>query len=316
MKKPLKGVKILIGPSVFGVYDSSPLDRLAKAGCEIIANPYKRRLTKDELLELLSDDVAGLIAGLEPLDKEVLEKTKLKVISRCGSGISNIDLKVAKKLRIKICYTPNGPTSAVAELTIGAMISLLRQIPQMNMDLHGNKWIKRAGVQLEGKTVVIVGLGRIGKKVATLLKSFNVNLIAVEPSLHKNENGSADGIKLYSLARALPIADIITIHASGEHQIIGSNEFRLIKEGVFLLNAARGGLIDEQSLIQALENGKIRGAWLDTFNCEPYSGLLKKYPQVILTPHAGSYTIECRKSMEIEAVRNLIDYFKNQNTIL
>lgn len=308
--RSLSGIKILIGPSTFGAKNKTPLDMLRKAGCEIIDNPYKRRLTKDELLKLLSDDVAGLIAGLEPLDREVLEKTRLRVISRCGAGISNIDLEAAKELNIKIYNTPYGPTTSIAELTVGAILSLLRQIPQMNDDLHAGRWVKKIGLQLENKTVVIIGFGRIGKKVASLLKPFNVKLIAVDPRLLDKQDELMDGVEACSLENALPKADIITIHSSGEVQVIGGAEFKLIKNGTFLLNAARGGLVDEESLIEALNDGRIRGAWIDAFNVEPYSGPLKNYPTVILTPHAGSYTEECRENMEVEAAINLITAFR------
>ncbi|MDO8685582.1 MAG: NAD(P)-dependent oxidoreductase, partial [Clostridiales bacterium] len=201
--------------------------------------------------------------------------------------------------------TPYGPTSAVAELTLGAMLALLRMISIMDRDMHEGKWLKRIGAQLEGKTVVVIGLGRIGRKVVSLLKPFNVRLLAVDPDVREK----IDGVKILPLDKALTEADIITIHSSGEQQIIGDDEFRLIKSGAFLLNAARGGLINESSLIQAIESGKIAGVWLDTFGVEPYTGHLKKYPQVILTPHIGSYTQECRKSMEMEAVDNLISGF-------
>jgi len=298
--------KVLIATSTFGVYDCSPLDRLRESNFKVIENSYKRKLTKKEVVELLADDVIGIIAGLEPLDREVLENTNLRVISRCGSGLSNIDLKVAKKMGIKVCFTPYGPTTAVAELTIGAMISLLRGIPQMNNQMHEGRWVKKTGRQLEEKTVAIVGFGRIGRKVAALLRPFGVRLIVVDPNL----SGDAEGVEVRSLVEAFTEADIITIHSSGEGQIIGENEFKCIKDGAFLLNVARGGLISEKFLIQALESGKISGVWLDTFGSEPYEGPLTKYPQAILTPHVGSYTVECRKSMEMDAVNNLILAFK------
>lgn len=302
----LKGTKVLLGPSTFAVHDKAPLVRLAEAGCKVIENPFKRKITKPELIEILSDNVTGLIAGLELIDQEVMSGTDLKVISRCGSGLSNVDLEAAKRFGVKVCYTPYGPTTAVAELTLGAMICVLRMISQMDKELHEGKWIKRFGVQLEGKTVAIIGYGRIGKKVASLLKPFHVDLIAVDPGLQ----GNVDGVKVLLLNEALTAADIITIHASGDQKIIGDSEFKLLKDGVFLLNIARGNMINEQSLINGLESGKVAGAWMDTFDSEPYSGPLNKYPQVILTPHIGSYTLECRKSMEMEAVENFIEAFE------
>lgn len=302
----LKGKKILIGASTFGARDDAPLKCLRDSGCEVLENPYKRRLTKDELLGLLTDDVAGLIAGLETLDRGVLEKTKLKVISRCGAGLSNVDLLAAKQMKIKVCYTPQGPTTAVAELTVAAMLNLLRSVSIMNDDLHQGQWTKITGNQLEGKTIAIIGLGRIGTKVAALLKAFNVTIIAVDQIVNDNING----IQMCPLNAALQKADIITIHASGEDQIIGSDEFQLMKKGAYLLNASRGGLVDEGALITALENKILAGAWIDAFVDEPYAGRLKEFPQVLLTPHVGSYTLEGRKKMEMDTVNNLISAFE------
>jgi len=304
----LRSEKILIGPSSFSAIDASPMECLRETGCEVIDNPFKRKLTKPELVGLLGDGVTGLIAGLEILDREVLENSQLKVISRCGAGMSNVDLKAAEELRVKVFSTPDAPTIAVAELTVGALLGMLRMFSEMDRDLHAGRWNKRIGVEINGKTVVIIGFGRIGRKVAALLRPFNVRIIAVDPNLHE----TIEGIEVLPLDKALRGADIITIHSSGEGQLIGREEFKLIKKGAFLLNAARGGLIDEESLIRALEEGKIKGAWLDTFSIEPYTGPLKKYPQVILTPHVGSYTMECRKSMEMQAVNNLISAFREE----
>lgn len=298
----LEKERVLIATSSFGDQDKSSMNKLEESGCQIINNPYKRKLKKEEIIDLLSTGVTAIIAGLEPLDKDVLYKSKLKVISRCGSGLSNVDLKAAKDLGIKVCSTPDGPTEAVAELTLAAMLGLLRMLPQMDCDLHSGQWNKRIGNQLYEKTVVIIGYGRIGKRVASLLRPFEAKIIVVDPALKKN----TPGIKVCHLREALKVADIITIHCSGEQEIMGSEEFSLMKEGVFLLNAARGGLVNEEYLIKALDENKVKGAWFDVFCNEPYSGSLIRYKQVILTPHVGSYTLECRKSMEMQAVDNLI----------
>jgi len=300
--------RILIGPSSFAELDKTPLELLLSTGHVIVDNPYGRKLTKVELVELLRENVIGLIAGLEPLDRAVLQKSNLKVISRVGSGMSNVDMKAAKELDIEVLNTPYGPTTAVAELTIGAMLCLIRMISLMDKNLHKGKWTKQIGTQLEGKTVVIVGYGRIGRKVASLLFPFKVSLLVVDPFIEE----PIDDIPVALLEEALPKADIITVHSSGEDCVLGEREIQLIKPGAFLLNAARGGLIDEDALVSALEDGRIRGAWLDAFSQEPYTGQLARYPQVILTPHVGSYTLECRKEMEMEAVQNLIDVLKKK----
>lgn len=300
-----KRLKILITPSTFAELDKEPLARLHDKKFEVVENPFKRKLVKSELIDLLTRDIAGIIAGLEPLDRTVLKKSGLKVISRCGSGLSNVDLAVAKELGIVVCSTPDAPTQAVAELTLGAILDLLRMISHMNKSMHEGRWEKKIGEQLGGKTIVIIGFGRIGQRLAKLLKSFNVKILAVDPHL---KNIIKD-VRLLSMEKALPEADIITIHSNGKDCIFGEREFKLVKFGAFFLNAARGGIVNEKALAGAIKDGRIRGAWLDVFKDEPYAGPLTKYPQVILTPHAGSYTAECRKKMEMEAVDNLITAF-------
>lgn len=296
--------KILIGPSSFAGLDSSPLERLTQAGYEIVPNPYGRKLTQQELLDLLPG-VTGIIAGLEPLNRTVMEQSNLKVISRCGSGMSNVDLEAAEELGVVVQSTPMGPTIAVAELTLGAVLGLLRNIPQMNANLHACQWNKTIGGQLAGKKVAIVGYGRIGKQVARLFQAFGAIIWAVDPAIDQTENT----VSVVSLEHALIHADIISLHCNGEQEIFGENEFAAMNPGMLLLNAARGGLINEKALVSALDQGVVKGAWLDTFASEPYTGPLTRYAQVILTPHVGSYTAEGRLSMEMESAENLLNAF-------
>jgi D-3-phosphoglycerate dehydrogenase len=299
MNKPKK---VLIGPSSFGELDAAPLEKLKAHGFEIIPNPFRRKLTKPELKSLLAG-VTGLIAGLETINREVMAGSSLKVISRCGVEMSNIDLEAARELGIIVRNTPDAPTAAVAELTVGAMLGLLRMIPLMDRELHEKKWSKKIGTQLSGKTVAIIGFGRIGRYVARLLKPFDVKLLAVDNAL----KGIIEQVKIVSLKEALAQADIVTLHVSGTSRILGKSEFAMMKDGVYVFNAARGGVIDEDSLLEVIKAGKVAGAWLDTFTEEPYQGPLTDCPQVILTPHVGSYSRECRQRMEMEAVDNLLD---------
>jgi len=299
--------KILIGPSSFAETDKTPLTRLIAAGYEVIDNPYKRKLTKKELLDIFDDDTVGLIAGLETLDREVLGKCRVQAISRVGAGLSNVDLEAARDLGIRVFNTPDAPTSAVAELTIGAMLCLLRMISLMDQALHEGKWQKKIGIQLQGKTVAIIGFGRIGRRVAEMLSPFDVRILVVDPFI---DESACAVYRKANLQAALPEADIVTIHSSGQDCIIGEKEFPILKKGAYLLNVARGGVISEKALEKALEDGTVAGAWLDTFEEEPYKGPLSNYPNVILTPHVGSYTAECRLQMENEAVDNLLNYLK------
>lgn len=288
-------MKILITTSSFETKEA--LEKLRRQGFETVLNPHKRKLTAEELRELLPG-VVGLIAGTEKIDKETMKNSQLKVISRVGVGTDNIDLEAAKELGIVVKNTPDAPTISVAELALGGMLALLKQMPKMNQAAHQKIWEKAIGTQLTGKTVLIIGFGRIGKYLAKLLEPFKVKILAVDPV--------SGGI---SLREALPQADIISLHISGSQQVLGKEEFSLMKDGVYILNAARGGVLEEAALIEALKTGKVAGAWLDVFSEEPYQGPLTQFSQVIITPHVGSYTKECRLQMENEAVDNLLKHF-------
>jgi len=301
-----KGAKVLIGPSSFAEENRAPHERLLEAGFQVVGNPFRRKFTMEETTALLGKDIAGLVAGLETLDREVLAQSGLKVVSRCGAGMANVDLEAARELGIRVYSTPFGPTQAVAEMTVGCLLSLIRQVPQMDRALHGRRWDKRVGRQLKGMTVLVVGLGRIGSAVARLLAPFEVNLIAADPALGKGEAPWP----IVSLDEGLSRADVVTLHASGLSRLLGRREFGLIKPGAFVLNASRGEVLDEDALREALDSGKVAGAWLDTFGREPYEGPLTGYEQVILTPHVGSYTSEGRLQMEMDAVENLIRGFQ------
>ncbi|MEW5911544.1 MAG: phosphoglycerate dehydrogenase [Thermodesulfobacteriota bacterium] len=294
-------LKVLLAPSSFGASNPAPLERLSQAGLELIDNPYKRKLTQEELLALLPG-VSGIIAGLEPLNRAVLSRSQLKVISRVGVGLSNVDLEAAAELGIIVRYTPDAPTIAVAELTVGCLLSLLRRVAEMDHALHQCCWNKCVGYQLAGRTVLLVGLGRIGRAVARLLGPFGVRLLGCDPAMKE----APAGIELVSLAQGLPQADVISLHASGTQNLLGPEQMALIKSGAFLLNPSRGELVDEAGLQAALDSGRLAGAWLDVFWREPYDGPLTKYDNVLLTPHVGSYSAECRLDMEMQAADNLL----------
>lgn len=294
-------MKVLITTSSFG---DEGIQTLQKSGIEVVNNPYGRKITQTEAVSLLKG-VDGVIAGLEQYDKDILSRSELKVISRCGSGLSNIDLDAAKKLNIVVYSTPDGPTQSVAELTIGCLLSLIRNVPHVNNLMHAGKWEKTTGHLLQDMNVFIIGYGRIGKVVARILDVIGANIYISDPFL-LSKDIPEHFIKV-DLTNGIKIADVITLHSSGENLILGEKEFHLMKPGVYILNVARGGLIDEDALEKALISCKVAGAWLDTFQNEPYKGNLSDFEQVILTPHIGSYTIEGRKKMELDSINNLLD---------
>ena len=293
-------MNVLITTSSFG---EDAIRILGQSGFEVINNPYKRKITQTELTSLLKG-VHGIIAGLEQYDYDILSKSELKVISRCGSGLSNIDLDAAKQLNIAVYNTPKGPTQSVAELTVGCLLSLIRDVPNVNNLMHTGKWQKATGHLLKDMKVLLIGYGRIGKTVARILSSIGAKIFINDPFV-KVEDIPEHFMKV-DLNKGISKADVIILHSSGEDLLLGEKEFGLVKSGVYILNAARGTLIDEDALEKSLNSGQVAGAWLDTFEKEPYTGNLSKYNQVILTPHIGSYTIEGRKKMELDSVKNLI----------
>lgn len=302
-------MKILISTSSFGKHDKSPVQLLESRGFEIVFNPYKRKLKQDEVVEL-AKGCGGIIAGVELLNEDVFKKLpRLKAISRCGAGLDNVDLGAAKRRGIAVRSTPESPTQAVAELTLALILGSIRRINSMDRRLHSGVWNKEMGRLLSGKTVGIIGLGRIGRRVATLLRPFGVKILVNEPKPDKKwvkENK----VSLTSLKKLLKESDVVTLHVPYTEEtrnLINSERLKTMKKEAILINTSRGGLVDETALYRALKSGSLGGAALDVMEVEPYRGPLTKLDNVILTPHIGSYALETRVQMEVEAAKNMIE---------
>jgi D-3-phosphoglycerate dehydrogenase / 2-oxoglutarate reductase len=310
-------MKVLISSRSFGNVDSEAIKLLKDAGLEPVLNPYGRVLDEDELIAL-SKDTVGIIAGTEKITREVIEHAKsLKVISRYGIGLDNIDLGATKERKIIVCNTPDVPVQAVAELTITLILNLLRRVCKMDREIRSNVWKARMGNLLEEKKIGIIGLGRIGKRLAVLIEPFNVDILAYETK-PDNKFIKRHNIKLVPLEELMSESDIISLHVpltDETRNIIGKKELSIMKKNVLIINTARGGLIDENALIDALEIKSIGGVAIDAFEVEPYKGRLLEFNNVILTPHIGSYTTETRKKMEIETVENMINALREVNII-
>ncbi|WP_094229101.1 phosphoglycerate dehydrogenase [Methanolobus psychrotolerans] len=301
-------MKVLISSRSFGKINSDPIDKLKDAGFEVVVNPLDKKLNENELIELI-DDAVGLIAGTEPITESVLKQaTSLKVISRYGVGLDNIDLDAANRRGVEVCNTPNAPAKAVAELTLSLILNIMRRIPESSQAMKERVWKPNMGNSLYGKTLGIVGLGRIGKELTKLVEPFNVEILAFE-KYPDDPFIVSHNIKLVSLEDVLSRSDVVSIHLplmEETFNIISSKELALMKRNSFLINTARGGLVDENALKYYLEKGLIAGAALDAFENEPYKGGLLDLDNVLLTPHIGTYTEETRMIMEIETVNNLL----------
>lgn len=297
--------KILFTTSSFDLKNFREMETLKSLGFELILNPHKKRLNQDQILELLKEDVVAIVAGLEPLNRNVLRSAKgLKVISRCGIGLDNVDLEAASEFGISVFNTPDAPTRAVAELTVSHILSLSRRIVEADRLVRSGVWQPLMGSLISKQTIGIIGYGRIGKMVASLLLNFGAKVI-VHDSFYVQEGD----VQSVSLEELLKQSDVVSLHipyTPENHHFINSNNIHLMKKGSLLINIARGGLVEENALLLEIESGRIGGAAIDCFENEPYNGPLAKCSTVQISAHMGSYAKESRSMQEAEACEELM----------
>ena len=291
-------MKVAVGASSFAAASSKAINMLLDKGIEVVKNPYGRKLTEEETIQHLQG-ADGLLAGLETLNENVFSKCRdLKAVARIGIGVDNVDFEAAKAHGVKISNTPDGPSNAVAEMTLAALLSIGRRIIPANNDLHNKIWKKYMGFSVTGLNVLVLGYGHIGKKTAGLLKSMGANVMVYD----KYNEGVSD----IPFEEGIKKADAITIHVSGNEEIFSEEILSKVKDGAVLLNSSRGAIINEDALYNALKSGKVSWYWGDVFWEEPYSGKITECENALLTPHISTYTAACREEMETQAVKNLL----------
>jgi len=308
-------LKALITTVPFGDKNRLPLDLLKKSNIEYLINPLNKKLTEDELVEMVTDfDV--IIAGTEQISEKVMNKaTKLKHISRVGIGLDSVDLLAAEKKGIKVSYTPDAPAPAVSELTIGMMLTLLRSMHVSNSQMHHGEWYRFFGRRLSNVTIGIIGVGRIGVGVIKHLQGFDSpNILANDISDMPHEPNLpvqwADKEKIFKEA------DIITLHLPLTRltkDSIKEEQLMLMKEDAIIINTSRGGIINEKDLYNVMQSGHLSGAAIDVFEQEPYDGPLKDIERCLLTAHMGSMSIDCRTRMEIEATEEAVRFLTGES---
>jgi len=290
------------------------IEKLKQAGFEVDVNPT---ITPEQLTKIVSNYDALIVRSRTKVTKEIIEAgRRLRVIGRAGAGLDNIDLETAKQRGITVLSTPEALAEAVAELTIGLIISLARSIPLADRTLKEGKWIKKKlmGWQLEDKTLGTIGLGKIGERVAKIAKALGMKILITEiiplsPELLKELE-----TEVVPLKELLQRSDVITLHVpltSQTYHMIGAKEFQLMKNEAFLVNTSRGAIVDEKALLTALKSGKIGGAALDVYEVEPPRDLeLIRLPNVVCTAHIGAQTKEAQNaaaSMIAEKVINSLE---------
>jgi D-3-phosphoglycerate dehydrogenase len=254
----------------------------------------------DELIHLIADQDALIVRGQTRVTAAVMDAApRLKVVGRAGVGVDNIELEAAKQHNVTVVNAPSSTTVAVAELAFGLLLAVAREIPRADVGMKQGQWLKKEfeGVELNGKTLGVIGYGRIGTEVGRRAAAFGMNVITYDPNVseHELEHGNAEPVSLQDL---YAWSDFISLHLPLNVQtrdLIGPMAFSQMKDGVRIVSTARGGIMDEAALLDALNSGKVAGAGLDVFGKEP-PGLteLVSHPRVIATPHIGAQTAEAQ----------------------
>ncbi len=303
--------KVLITPRSFGKSSSEPLDRLKDQGYEIVMNPYGRIMSKSEMLPLMHD-IDGIILGVDPLDKEVLQHApNLKVISKYGVGTDNIDLDYARERGIPVTVTAGANKEAVADYAMALMLGVARRVPMIDKACKKSNWGKTTTIDMWGKTLGLIGLGHIGKGVAIRANGFHMKVLAYD-AIKDEAYAKQHQIQYVSLETLIRESDFISMHLplnENTRHIISYPQFEMMKKTAVLVNTARGGLIDEEALVHALQENKIWGAGIDVFEQEPPSHKsFFELDNIIIGSHCAASTYEAIHEMGMMATANLIHY--------
>ena len=308
--------KILITPRSLTKEGGHPsLEKLRQAGFEVIFSSPGIQPDESELLRLLPGCV-GYLAGVEQISENVLKAAKgLRIISRNGVGNNNIDLEAAKRLNIEISITPGANSRGVAELTISLVFALARQIHFTDATLKAGKWDRKMGFEIKGKTLGIIGFGRIGKEVALMAMALGMKVIAFDlypPGFFTY----SDNFKMAPLHEVIKNADILSLHCpvpANKAALMDATAIMLMKQGTCLINTARGELLNDNDVIEALNSNKLSGVAVDVFVKEPPAdrGLID-HPKVISTSHIGGFTVESVERAVDDAVVNILKTLQKQ----
>jgi D-3-phosphoglycerate dehydrogenase len=315
--RPLKQCHILVTPTSYGQDDPALITQLEEAVGRVTYNTTGKPLASEQLREMLPG-VDGYIAGLDTIDRAALEAAdRLKVMARYGAGVDRVDVEAAHEKGIIVTNTPGANTVSVAELTVGLMLALARMIPAADTSTKGGQWPRMHGVALEGKAIGLLGFGSIGKQVARRLRNFDCSVMAFDPVADAEFARQHEVQLMPSMDDVIRRADFLSLHlpaSQATHGMVDAVFLGKMKRGAFLINTARGELIDEPALLEALLCGRLKGAALDAFTVEPpgASNPLLALPQVIATPHMGAHTDGATNAMGWAALRDCLAVLQGQ----
>lgn len=315
----LKECRLLVTPTSYGKNDNRLKTELEAMVGEVIYNPTGKPLSSAEVAGLLPG-IDGYIAGLDVIDAEALKTAdKLKVIARYGVGFDNVDLEFAKSKNIVVTNTPGANSVSVAELALGLILALARQIPEAVDAVHQGKWPRYSGVSLEGKTIGILGLGAIGKQLARRLAGFDCKILAFDPFADQ-QFVKDHQITLAEMDQVVAASDFVSLHLPllpETRGIVNENFLNKMKKGSYLVNTSRGEAVNEDALLKALQNGHLKGAALDAFTIEPPdpNNPLLALPNVIATPHLGAQTDGATSNMGWMAMKDCLAVLKDEKPL-
>jgi phosphoglycerate dehydrogenase-like enzyme len=314
--RDLKSCRVLVTPRSYGRHDPRLKTELEATVGEVIYNPYGRSLTSDEVNERLPG-CDGYIAGLDVIDRAALESADwLRVIARYGVGVDRVDLNATREKGIVVTNTPGANSASVAELTVGLMLALARMIPMANEATKAGKHPRIQGVSLESKVVGLLGLGAIGRRVARRLQGFDCTILVYDPAVDAS-TAQECGAELCPQEEVVARSDFLSLHVPvlpETRGMVDATCIRQMKPGAFLVNTARGELVDEAALLEALQSGHLKGAALDAF-AEEAPGAdnpLFALPQVIATPHMGAHTDGAVNAMGWGALRDCLAVLRGE----
>ncbi|MCJ7518998.1 MAG: phosphoglycerate dehydrogenase [Anaerolineaceae bacterium] len=312
----LKQYRVLVTPTSFGKNDPTMKPFLEEKVGEVIYNTSGKPLTSQELRPLLAD-IDGIIAGLDEFDTEALRHANhLKVISRYGVGLNNVDLEFAEHNSIMVTYTPGANSTSVADLTVLFILLLCRPVCLASEKTRQGEWPRISGLGLEGKIVGLYGFGAIGKEVCKRLAGFGCRLLAYDV-IPDEKTAKELCVTLVNKDDLLSQSDFLSLHVpvvSSNHNMVNAEFIQRMKQNAFLINTARGELVDEDALGAAIQSGHLAGAALDTFKEEPLKqdNALLKLPQVIITPHMAAHTDSAINAMGWMSVNDCLAVLKGE----
>ena len=315
--KPLRECRVLVTPTSFAKEDPTLKTTLDAAVGEVLYNTTGRPLTSPELVKLIPG-IDGYIAGLDSVDREVIQAAdQLRVIARYGVGVDSIDLEAARERGIVVCNTPGANAGSVAELTIALMLSLARNLPAAVQATKAGEWPRLSGFTLAGKTIGLIGFGAVGQQVARRLSRFNCTIMTYDPVVNQAPEDLL-GVQFLPKEEVVQRADFLSLHCAltpETKEMVDARFLAQMKPGSFLINTARGELVDEGALLDALRSGKLRGVALDVFTHQPpgKDHPLLALPQVIASPHMGAHTDDATNAMGWMALRECLAVLRGEN---